>query len=90
MDHDLGNRKKRLKFRAWHRGIKEVDLVLGPFADAHLEGMGEAEVEDFETLCAIPDQDIFDWLCERRTLSGSYRTKLHEQIFDFSRRTRRV
>jgi len=88
MDHDLENRKKRLKFRAWHRGIKEVDLVLGPFADQHLDGMDEAEVEDFETLVAIPDQDIYDWLCERRTLIGRYRTKLHEQIFDFSRRTR--
>jgi len=90
MDHDLENRKKRLTFRAWHRGIKEVDLVLGPFADAHLEGMGEAEVEDFEALCTIPDQDIFDWLCERRTLSGRYRTNLHEQIFNFSRRARGV
>ena len=35
---DIAIRRRRLRYRAWHRGTKEMDLVLGPFADAHLEG----------------------------------------------------
>ncbi len=90
METDPEHRRKRLGFRAWHRGMKEVDLVLGPFADAHLEQMDETGLEAFEMLLNVPDHDLYDWLCERRTPPARYRTKLYEQIFDFSRRTGRV
>src|SRR5262249_25383943 len=83
-------RRKRLKFRAWHRGMKEVDLVLGPYADAHLDAMNEEDLDSFEDLLSVPDNDLYDWLCERSTPPSRFRTKLYEQIFDFSRRTRRV
>ena len=88
MEIDPEHRRKRIRFRAWHRGMKEVDLVLGPFADANLEQLDETALADFEILLNVPDQDLYDWLCERRTPPGHYRTKLYEQIHDFSRRTR--
>jgi antitoxin CptB len=90
MDTDLDTRRKRLKFRAWHRGMKEVDLVLGPFADTYLDQLDETAVTDFELLISVPDQDLYDWLCDRSTPPDRYRTKLYEQIYDFSRRARRV
>lgn len=83
-------RRKRLKFRAWHRGMKEVDLILGPFADAHVDGLDEAALDQFEHLLSVPDNDLYDWLCERRTPPDSHRTRLYEQVLDFSRRARRV
>lgn len=83
-------RRKRLKYQAWHRGIKEVDLVLGPFADQFLGQMDEQALDEFEALLSVPDQDIFDWLCERSTPPDGYRTKIYEQVFDFSRRAGRV
>jgi antitoxin CptB len=81
-------RRKRLKFRAWHRGMKELDLILGPFVDAHLAGLDEAALDEFEVLLSVPDNDFYDWLCGRRTPPDRYRTKLYEQIHDFSRRAR--
>lgn len=90
MEHDLEHRQKRLRFRAWHRGMKEVDLILGPFADAHAETLDETALADFELLLNVSDQDLYDWLCGRRAAPDRYRTKLYEQIFDFSRRTGRL
>ena len=83
-------RRKRLRFRAWHRGMKEIDLVLGPFVDAHLDDLDEAGLDAFEQLLSVPDNDLYDWLCERRTPPERYATKLYEQIHDFSRRAGRV
>ena len=81
-------RRKRLKFRAWHRGMKEVDLILGPFADEHAARLSGPEMDDFELLLGVPDNDLYDWLCGRTPPPELYRTKLYEQINDFSRRAR--
>ena len=55
-------RLKRLRMRAWRRGTKEMDLVMGPFADAHLPGMDAATLDAFEALQAENDQDLMAWL----------------------------
>ncbi len=55
-------RRSKLKYRAWHRGFREADLILGPFADAHLEALGEAELDQFETLLGQPDHDLYAWI----------------------------
>jgi antitoxin CptB len=81
-------RRKRVRFRAWHRGMKEVDLVLGPFADAHVDTLSDEQLDTFELLLSVPDTDLYDWLCDRSTPPDRYRTKLYEQIHDFSRRAR--
>lgn len=59
---DLSLRRRRLRYRAWHRGTKEMDLLLGPFADARLEVMDEAELDRFETLIGEADTDLLKWL----------------------------
>ena len=53
---------RKLKYRAWHRGFREADLILGPFADSQLEGLGEADVGDFERLLEAPDHDLYAWI----------------------------
>jgi antitoxin CptB len=68
----LDVRIKRLKYRAWHRGFKEADLVLGPYADAHAEAMTEETLAEFEFLLTAPDQDLFDWIMERSAPEASY------------------
>jgi len=55
-------RLKKLKYRAWHRGFVEADLILGPFADRHLERLGEADLEHFEALLEQPDHDLYAWI----------------------------
>jgi len=55
-------RLKRMRMRSWRRGTKEMDLVLGPWADAHLEGLAAPELEVFEALLAENDQDLMAWI----------------------------
>src|SRR6202035_1857627 len=58
-------RRKRLLFRSWHRGTRESDLILGRFADAHLAGFAEAQLDRYEALLDCADADIFDWVSGR-------------------------
>ena len=55
-------RLKRLTMRSWRRGMREMDLVLGPFADAELAGLPAATLDAYETLLAEPDRDLFAWI----------------------------
>lgn len=55
-------RLRRLRYRAWHRGTKEMDLILGPYADARLAAMPATELDRFEALLEEVDTDLFDWL----------------------------
>lgn len=55
-------RLKRMRMRAWRRGTKEMDLVLGPYADAHLADMNDAMLEAFDALLAENDQDLMVWV----------------------------
>jgi antitoxin CptB len=56
------DRLKRMKMRAWRRGTKEMDLVLGPFADAYLDALSAPELEAFEAVLAEQDQDLMAWV----------------------------
>lgn len=58
-------RRKRLLFRSWHRGTREADLILGSFAELHLAGFDEVQLDRYEALLDRPDPDIFDWLAAR-------------------------
>lgn len=58
-------RLKRLRYRSWHRGWKETDLILGRFADENLEKMDAATVDIYEQLLDENDADIWDWLVEK-------------------------
>ena len=59
-DDDI--RRKRLLYQAMHRGFKEADLLIGGFARAHLDEMGEDELASFEALLRFPDHDLFGWI----------------------------
>lgn len=58
----MDTRRKKLKFRAWHRGFREMDLLMGPYADAHLETLSATELDQFEQLLEAPDWDVYYWI----------------------------
>ncbi|MGA9658475.1 MAG: succinate dehydrogenase assembly factor 2 [Asticcacaulis sp.] len=62
---DQEARLKKLSFRAWRRGFKEADIILGNFADDMLAGMSVEELDIFEILLEVPDQDLYGWIIER-------------------------
>ena len=55
-------RVKRARLRAWRRGFREADLILGPFADARVASMSEAELASFERLLEENDHDLYAWI----------------------------
>ncbi len=55
-------RKKRIRFRSWHRGTREMDILLGGFTDTCIEEMSEREIEHFEALLEEADDDLRIWL----------------------------
>jgi antitoxin CptB len=58
-------RLKRMAMRSWRRGTKEMDLVLGPFADAHLAGLSKADLATYELLLDENDQDLMAWIFQQ-------------------------
>ncbi len=62
MAEDLERRRKRLAFRAWHRGMKELDLLIGGFADRHLAELSPDQLDRFEALLDAPEPLMYSWL----------------------------
>ena len=60
--HELEARRRRAFFRAGHRGTKELDLILGRFAEARIEAMGEDQLSAFEEFLELPDPQIERWV----------------------------
>jgi antitoxin CptB len=77
-------RLKRMAMRSWRRGTKEMDLVLGPWADAHLAGLAEGELALYDLLLAENDQDLMAWILEQ-TPPPPALAELLEQIAAFAR-----
>jgi antitoxin CptB len=55
----LDVRRKRLLFRCWHRGTREMDLILGRFADAHIGRLSDDQLSELEALLELPDPDLY-------------------------------
>jgi antitoxin CptB len=55
-------RRRRLLFRAWRRGVREMDLIVGRFADAHIGTLDDASLDDFERLIEVPNAALYSWV----------------------------
>jgi antitoxin CptB len=76
----LDERRRRILFRAWRRGVREVDLVMGQFADMYLPAMSEAEVDEFERLLDVPDPEILAWITGGEAIPTPYDTPLFARL----------
>jgi antitoxin CptB len=83
MHSDTEIRRRRLRFRAWHRGIREMDLLMGGFADATLASLDELELELFEALMELPDQEVFAWLTGQSPVPNLQDTSLFRKLKSF-------
>jgi antitoxin CptB len=88
MDGDLDIRRRKLRFRAWHRGTREADLLLGRFADAHLDAFGAGQLDRFEALLNESDPDIYDWVTGRQTPPAALANDVVELLRRFSNQAR--
>ena len=76
----LDARRRRILFRAWRRGIREMDLVMGQFCDARLAEMSEVELDEFERLLDAPDPSVLAWITGEETVPAEYDTALFAQL----------
>lgn len=82
---DLDPRRRRLLYRAWHRGIREMDLIMGRFADAEIGTLSEPELDQFEALIEVPDRDLFKWLTGEVETPSNYDTPVWRRVRAFHR-----
>ena len=81
IDHD--SRLRRLRFRAWHRGFREADLILGPFADVHGPNLTPAQIDTLETLLEESDREIYAWIVGQEPTPEKFETDVLAMIRAF-------
>ncbi len=78
-------RRKRIAFRAWHRGIRETDLILGRFADANIGHFSDDDMTAFETLLDCPDRDLLAWVTGAEDVPAGATAPMLRRIIAFHR-----
>ncbi len=81
----LDARRRKLRFRCWHRGVREMDLLMGRFADACLAGLDATELDDLERLIDVPDPELYVWIVSDDPPPGSTDTPLLRRLRAFHR-----
>jgi antitoxin CptB len=68
----LDARRRRLLFRSWHRGIREMDLIMGGFADAFIQRLNGRDLDDYERLIEVPDPELWEWIIGEGPVPAAY------------------
>ena len=76
----LDPRRKRARYRSWHRGTREMDLILGPFADAEVAGLTPDELGQYEAVLDQPDPDLYKWITGEREAPPELAAGLFQRI----------
>lgn len=76
-------RRRRLIYRSCYTGMKETDLLLGPFAVRHVPGFSLEQLDRYERLLAEPDPDIFDWATGRLTVPATHDNDVMSLLMNF-------
>ncbi|HZD25331.1 MAG TPA: succinate dehydrogenase assembly factor 2 [Alphaproteobacteria bacterium] len=83
MAEDLETKRKRLLYRSWHRGTKELDLILGKFAEQHLADFSPGELVQYEAILESDEHDIYAWLAGRQEVPAEHRNPVVQRILDY-------
>jgi antitoxin CptB len=81
----MNDRLKRIIYRARHRGMQETDLLLGRFAERRLGGLSPDQLDRFERLLDQPDNDLFDWITDKRPAPAAFDHDVLAMLRTFSR-----
>ena len=79
----LDERRRRTLFRAWHRGMREMDIIYGKFADAQIAALSDAELDQLEALMELPDRDVLMFMTGEADTPANYDTALFRRLKDF-------
>jgi antitoxin CptB len=84
----LDVRRRKLLFRAWRRGVRETDLIVGRFADAYIDKLDEAALDDFERLIEVPNGDLYAWVVGDIAVPADYDTAVLHNLIAFHTRAK--
>jgi antitoxin CptB len=79
----IETRRKRLAFRAWHRGTRELDLIVGRFADSVVPTLADPALAEFEALIEVSDPDLYDWIVGASPPPAAYDTETFRRLRAF-------
>jgi len=82
-DSELETRRKRLLYRSVYRGNKENDILLGQFARAHIASFDARELDQYERLLGVGDNDIFDWVTGTVAVPAEHDTPVLRRLLAF-------
>jgi len=80
---DLDPRRKRLLFQSWHRGTREMDLLLGRFADATIGAWSERDAQEMDALLRVPDAELYRWITEQAEVPENHRSAILDRVIAF-------
>jgi antitoxin CptB len=83
--HPLEIRRRRLRFRATHRGTQENDLLIGRFVAARIDALSEADIAELEELLEYPENHLADWLTGREPIPDALDSPLVRAMIEAGR-----
>lgn len=83
----LDPRRRKLLFRAWRRGVRETDLIVGRFADAHIDSFDDRALDDFERLIEVPNTSLYAWVMGSEAVPSDYDTAVLRDLIAFHNRS---
>ena len=85
----LDKKRKRLIFRSWHRGMKEMDQIMGSFANDYVPNFDEAELDLFEEVLQNSDPELYDWICKREDVPANKANPILDELLKYDYATKR-
>ena len=82
----LEERRRRLLFRAWRRGVREMDLIVGRFADACIDTFDTTELDQFEHLIEVPNAQLYAWIVGNEAVPSQHDTPVLRRLMAFHNR----
>jgi antitoxin CptB len=79
----LDPRRRRLRYRLWHRGTREMDLIMGRFADAVIGELEPSEIDDLEQLAEVPDPELYAWVSGACPVPAAYDVAVFRRLCAF-------
>ncbi|MBY5720654.1 succinate dehydrogenase assembly factor 2 [Rhizobium leguminosarum] len=79
----LDPRRRRILFRCWHRGLREMDLVFGQFAESEIASLSDAELDVLETIMGEEDNDLLRWIMGTWPAPARFQTPMFERLCAF-------
>jgi antitoxin CptB len=86
----LDERRRKLLFRAWRRGVRETDLIVGRFADAQIDKFSETDLDDFERLIEAPNAALYAWVIGAEAIPADYDTAVLAKLREFHTRSNKM